>query len=323
MTKRLLCVVLDDFQQAAASSADWSALEDAVELRSIDRHPQSEDELVQLIADAEIVVTLRERIEFPRTVFERLPKLQLLIATGMRNSAIDLAAASEHGVVVSGTASSLTPPAELTWALILGLSRHLVSEDAAMRSGGWQSTIGRDLFGHTLGVIGLGRIGAAVAKVGLAFGMKVQAWSSNLTEQRCAEVGVELASSLEALLGASDVVSIHLKLGARSRGLIGAEQLAAMRPSALLVNTSRSAIVDQQALLTALREARIGGAGLDVFDHEPLPADAQIRQAPRTLLTPHLGYVTADNLSVYFTEAVEDISAFLAGTPTRVLNQSN
>lgn len=320
MTDLLRCVVLDDFQRVATSSADWSSLEHLVDVISVAEHPASEDELIEFIGDAEIVVTLRERIDFPRSVFERLPKLRLLVATGMRNSAIDMVAAREHGVVVSGTASSMTPPTELTWALILGLARNLVVEDANVRGGGWQTTVGSDLHGRTLGIIGLGRIGTAVAKVGLAFGMEVIAWSSNLTEEQCEETGVRYAGSLENLLAKSDVVTIHLKLSVRSAGLIGDRELDLMKPSALLVNTSRSGIIQQQPLLETLNSGKIGGAGLDVFDQEPLPKNDPIRNCPRTLLTPHLGYVTKDNLNTYFSDAVENIEAFIAGTPLRVLN---
>lgn len=241
----------------------------------------------------------------------------------MGHSAIDMEAAREYGVVVSGTASSLTPPAELIWALILGLTRNLVAEDAIIRAGGWQTTVGSDLYGHTLGIIGLGRVGAAVAKVGLAFGMEVVAWSSNLSEERCAEVGVRYAGSLDNLLSDSDVVTIHLKLSARSNGLIGARELSLLRSTALLVNTSRSAIIERQALLETLHSGKIAGAEIDVFDQEPVPEDDPIRNTPRTLRTPHLGYVTKDNLNTYFSHAVEDIAAFIAGTPIRVLNTSS
>jgi phosphoglycerate dehydrogenase-like enzyme len=221
------CVVIDDFQQAAAGYADWSGLP-GVETHFSTTHPESDDDLVELLAGATIAVTLRERVSFPRAVLERLPGLRLLVATGMRNSAIDLAAARDLGIVVSGTASSLTPPAELTWALILGLSRHLVTEHVALGSGRWQTTVGRDLHGRTLGVVGLGRVGAAVARVGAAFGMDVVAWSHHLTQERAAEVGVRRAGSLEELLAGSDVVTIHLQLGERSRGLLGATQIALM-----------------------------------------------------------------------------------------------
>jgi phosphoglycerate dehydrogenase-like enzyme len=238
----------------------------------------------------------------------------------MRNAAIDLAAASAHGVTVCGTASRSEPPVELTWALILGLCRHLVPETAAFRSGGpWQSTIGTDLAGATLGLLGLGKIGSRVATIGRAFGMNVLAWSQNLTADRCDAVGAALAPSLPDLLAGSDIVSIHLALSPRTRGLVDAAALAAMKPSALLVNTSRAAIVDTAALIAALDSGRLAGAGLDVFDREPLPGDHPLRTLPNVLATPHLGYVTAGNYRRYFTEAVEDIAAFEAGAPIRVL----
>ncbi|KJY29140.1 NAD(P)-dependent oxidoreductase, partial [Streptomyces sp. NRRL S-495] len=240
--------------------------------------------------------------------------------SGMRNSVIDHAAARAHGVTVCGTASSSTPPVELTWALLLGLARGLVEETTALRTGGpWQSTVGADLAGRRLGLLGLGKIGARVARVGLAFDMDVVAWSSNLTGERAAEVGVRRAGSMEELLRESDFVSVHLALGARTRGLVGAPELALMRPDAYLVNTSRAAIVDQEALLAALAAGRIAGAAVDVFDQEPLPAGHPMRTAPRLLATPHLGYVSRDNYRRYYGEAVEDIAAFLAGAPVRVL----
>ncbi|MEV0193218.1 D-2-hydroxyacid dehydrogenase family protein [Kitasatospora purpeofusca] len=317
---RLRCAVLDDFQGVATTIADWSPVADRVEVVAFREHPASVAELVAAVADFDIVVTLRERIAFPAEVFERLPRLRLLVASGMRNSVIDHAAARAHGVTVCGTASSSTPPVELTWALLLGLARGLVEESTALRSGGpWQSTVGADLAGRRLGLLGLGRIGARVARVGLAFDMDVLAWSSNLTGERAAEVGVRRAASKEELLRESDFVSVHLALGARTRGLLGAPELALMRPDAYLVNTSRAAIVDQEALLAALAERRIAGAALDVFDQEPLPADHPVRTAPRLLATPHLGYVSRDNYRRYYGEAVEDIAAFLAGAPVRVL----
>ncbi|MFF7588361.1 D-2-hydroxyacid dehydrogenase family protein [Kitasatospora purpeofusca] len=317
---RLRCAVLDDFQGVATTIADWSPVADRVEVVAFREHPASVAELVAAVADFDVVVTLRERIAFPAEVFERLPRLRLLVASGMRNSVIDHAAARAHGVTVCGTASSSTPPVELTWALLLGLARGLVEESTALRSGGpWQSTVGADLAGRRLGLLGLGKIGARVARVGLAFDMDVVAWSSNLTGERAAEVGVRRAGSKEELLRESDFVSVHLALGARTRGLLGAPELALMRPDAYLVNTSRAAIVDQEALLAALAAGRIAGAAVDVFDHEPLPADHPMRTAPRLLATPHLGYVSRDNYRRYYGEAVEDIAAFLAGAPVRVL----
>lgn len=312
--------MLDDYQDAAAGSADWSALDGRVAVRALREHLTDREELVAALADAEIVVAMRERTPFDAALFDRLPRLRLLVTTGMRNASLDLAAADAHGVTVCGTAGSGRSTAELTWALILGLARHVVDENRALREGlRWQSTLGRDLSGATLGVIGLGRIGGQVAAIGTAFGMDVLAWSRNLTAQRAAEAGVRLAASKRELLAASDFVTLHLVLSDRTRGLIGDAELGAMRRDAYLVNTSRAGIVDREALLRALREGRIAGAGLDVFDTEPLPADDPFRTLPNVLATPHLGYVTEQNYRVFYGEAVEDIAAFLDGKPVRVL----
>ncbi|AJE82500.1 D-isomer specific 2-hydroxyacid dehydrogenase [Streptomyces albus] len=320
MGTALRCAVLDDYQRAAAAGADWSVLEGRVEAVSFTEHFGTEDELAAALADFDIVVTLRERVAFPASLLARLPRLRLLIASGMRNSVIDYEAARAAGVTVCGTESSSTPPTELTWALLLGLARQLVPESTALREGGpWQGSVGTDLAGRTLGLLGLGKIGAKVARVGLAFGMDVLAWSQHLTPARAEEVGVRLAASKEELLARADFVSVHLALGPRTRGLIGARELALMRPGAYLVNTSRAAIVDQEALLAGLREGRIAGAGVDVFDQEPLPAAHPMRTAPRLLATPHLGYVSRANYATYYSQAVEDIQAFLAGAPIRVL----
>lgn len=316
----LRCAVLDDFQDAALRSADWTPLKDRVEVVPFREHIVDEDGLVALLADFDIVVTLRERVPFPASLLERLPRLKLLVASGMRNSVIDHAAAERGGVTVCGTASSSTPPVELTWALLLGLARGIVGENNSLRSGGpWQQTVGADLHGRRLGLLGLGKIGSRVAHVGLAFGMQVSAWSQNLTKERADEVGVELAVSKEELLSTSDFVSVHLALGDRTRGLLGAAELALLKPTAYLINTSRAAVVDQAALLAALHEGRIAGAGVDVFDVEPLPADHPMRSAPRLLATPHLGYVSQANYATYYSHAVEDIQAFLAGEPVRRL----
>ncbi len=317
---RLRCAVLDDFQKVATEVADWSPIADEVEVVSFDTHVDGEDALAAALADFDIVVTLRERVSFPGSLIARLPRLKLIVASGMRNSVIDYTAAEEHGVTVCGTASSSTPPVELTWALLLGLARGLVEESDALRSGGpWQSTVGADLHGRRLGLLGLGKIGSRVAQVGLAFGMQVSAWSQNLTKERTDEIGVELAPSREDLLASSDFVSIHLALSDRTRGLLGPVELALLKPTAYLINTSRAAIVDQEALLAALHEGRIAGAGIDVFDIEPLPADHPMRTAPRLLATPHLGYVSHANYTTYYGQAVEDIRAFLAGAPVRRL----
>jgi phosphoglycerate dehydrogenase-like enzyme len=312
--------VVDDYQQVATSVVDWSGLAGDVEVVSFGEHFADEDALVAALDGFDIVVTLRERVAFPGSVIGRLPRLRLLVASGMRNSVIDYAAAEAHGVTVCGTASSPTPPVELTWALLLGLARGLVAENAALRAGGpWQSTLGADLHGQRLGLLGLGKIGERVARVGLAFGMRVSAWSRHLTQERADEVGVERAASKEELLRTSDFVSLHLVLSERTRGLLGAAELALLKPTAYLVNTSRAGLVDQEALLAALREGRIAGAGVDVFDSEPLPADDLMRSAPRLLATPHLGYVSRANYERYYGQAVEDIRAYLAGEPIRVL----
>ncbi|MFJ9851255.1 D-2-hydroxyacid dehydrogenase family protein [Streptomyces sp. NPDC101150] len=318
MTER--CAVLDDYQGVALSMADWSPLDGTVDVRILRRPFGSEDEVVEAIGDCEIVVAMRERTPFPASLLARLPRLRLLITSGMRNAAIDLAAATRHGVTVCGTASNTEPPVELTWALILGLARNVATESAAMRAGGpWQSTVGADLHGRRLGLLGLGKTGTRVARVGQAFGMDVVAWSQNLTAERAAEAGVGIAATKEELLETSDFVSVHLVLGDRTRGLLGAPELRRMRPTAYLVNTSRAAIVDQPALLDALREGRIAGAGLDVFDQEPLPADHPLRTLPNVLALPHLGYVTRRNYEGYFQQAVENILGFLEGKAVREL----
>ncbi|MFI9261102.1 D-2-hydroxyacid dehydrogenase family protein [Streptomyces sioyaensis] len=314
------CAVLDDYQDIARSMADWSVLASDVDVRTLRRPFGSEDEVVAAIGDCEIVVAMRERTPFPASLLARLPRLRLLVTSGMRNAAIDLEAAARHGVTVCGTASNTEPPVELTWALILGLARNLVTESTAMRADGlWQSTLGADLHGRTLGLLGLGKIGTRVARIGQAFGMNVTAWSRNLTAERAAEAGVRLAAGKEELLETSDFVSVHLVLSDRTRGLLGADELRRMRPTAYLVNTSRAAIVDQPALLRALRENWIAGAGLDVFDQEPLPDGHPLRTLPNVLALPHLGYVTRRNYEGYFQQAVEDITAFLAGSPIREL----
>ncbi|MBU9853394.1 D-2-hydroxyacid dehydrogenase family protein [Rahnella aceris] len=316
----LQCRILDDYQNVSLSLADWRSLAPQVECQAMTEHIADENTLAETLKDADIVVIMRERTPFTAALFTRLPKLKLLITSGMRNASIDLAAAKKHGVTVCGTGSGQSAPVELTWALILGLARHLMTENNAFRhNGSWQSTLGFGLSGKRLGLLGLGKIGQKMAHIAQAFGMDVCAWSQNLTAERAAEQGVTLCASKEELLQTSDVVSIHLVLGERTRGLLGAQELAQMKPSALLINTSRAAIVDQPALLNALQKGVIAGAGLDVFDVEPLPGDHPFRTQPNVLATPHLGYVSDGNYKVYFTEAVEDIQAFLAAKPVRVL----
>jgi phosphoglycerate dehydrogenase-like enzyme len=317
---KLRCAVLDDYQHVALHSADWTTLADRVDVHVLHERVVDEGELASRIRDCEVVVVMRERTPFTKSLFARLPTLKLLVTGGMRNAAIDLDAAREHGVTVCGTASRREPPAELTWALILGLARHVTQESAAFCSNGpWQSTVGTDLHGRTLGLLGLGGIGGRVARVGVAFGMRVIAWSQNLTADRAQSAGAELAASKEALLAQSDFVSIHLVLSDRSRGLLGAGELRQMKPTAYLINTSRAPLVDRQALVQALRDEWIAGAGLDVFEEEPPSADDPLRSLPNVLATPHLGYVTENNYRTYYGDAVEDIAAFLNGQPIRTL----
>jgi len=316
----LRCVVLDDYQDVARSFGDWTKLADKVELQVMTGHIDDRAALAAAIADAEIVIAMRERTPFDRALFERLPKLKLLVTTGMKNASIDLKAAADHGVTVCGTGGSPGPTAELTWGLIHALMRQIPREFANFQKAGkWQLTVGRELAGRRLGVIGLGRLGSRVARVGLAFDMKVSAWSQNLTPERCAELGVAHAGSLDDLLHTSDIVSIHLVLSDRTRGLIGGRELGLMQPTALLVNTSRGPIVDEAALIAALREKRITGAGIDVFDKEPLPVDHPFRSLDNVIATPHLGYVTEETYRIYYQEAVDDIAAWLAGKPVRVI----
>jgi phosphoglycerate dehydrogenase-like enzyme len=307
--------VLDDYQGVALACADWDGL--AVEVFT--DHATGDDEVVERLAPFEVVVAMRERTPFTRARLERLTNLKLLVTTGMRNASIDLEAARERGVTVCGTGSLGPPTAELAWGLILALTRHIPAEDARMRAGGWQHTIGPELAGRTLGLVGLGRLGGRMAQIAQAFEMEAIAWSQNLTAERAAEAGVEAVEKAE-LFRRADIVSIHLVLSDRSRGLVGTEELALMRPTAYLVNTSRGPIVDERALLAALHEGRIAGAGLDVYDVEPLPASHPLRFAPNTVLTPHIGYVTTGTYEVFYREAVEDIAAWRDGAPVRLLS---
>ena len=314
------CAVIDDYQDAARRFGDWGRLGDRVELAVFRDHLDDEDAVAERLGPFDVVVVMRERTPFPASLLERLPRLRLLVTSGMRNAALDLEASRRRGITVCGTASSSEPPVELTWSLVLGLSRHLVQESTALRDRAeWQSTIGADLHGSTLGLLGLGKIGTRVARIGVAFGMDVVAWSQNLTANRAEAAGVRLATSKEELLAASDVVSVHLVLSERTRGLLGAAELAHMKPTAFLVNTSRAAIVDEDALLAALRTGRIAGAGLDVFPEEPLPLESPFRDLPNVLATPHLGYVTERNYRQYFGQAVDDVEAYLDGAPVRTL----
>jgi phosphoglycerate dehydrogenase-like enzyme len=309
--------VLDDYQQVAAGYADWSRLDATITFFS--DHLDQHEVLVERLSPFQVIAAMRERTPFPRSLIEALPHLRLLVTTGMNNASIDLRAATDGGIAVCGTASPGRGTAELTFGLILALARDLIGETSSVRSGGWQTGVGRDLMGSTLGVIGLGKQGSAVARFGSAFGMDVIAWSQNLTADRASEVGVRLVSKDE-LLTASDYVTIHVRLSDRTRGLLGTAELARMKPTAFVINTSRGPIVDSEALLTAVRSGTIAGAALDVFDPEPLLPDDPFRHEPRILTTPHIGYVTDDTYRVFYTEVVEDIAAWMTGSPIRILN---
>ncbi|MDN4171660.1 D-2-hydroxyacid dehydrogenase family protein [Nocardioides sp. SOB77] len=316
MTGTRRCVVLDDYQGVALEYAAWSRLA-GVETSAVREHLGGDD-LVAALAGAEVVVAMRERTGFDAALLDRLPDLRLLVTTGRRNPSIDLDACRERGITVCATSARATPTVELTWALVLGLARRLVPESRALATGEWQTTVGTDLAGSTLGVVGLGRIGSRVAALGRAFDMDVVAWSPHLTAERAADAGVR-AVDRDELLATADVVTLHLVLAASTRGTIGAAELAAMRPTAYLVNTARAGLVDTGALLAALDAGTIAGAGLDVHDEEPLPAGHPVRTHPRVLATPHLGYVTERNYRTFFSGAVEDVEAWLAGHPVRVL----
>lgn len=314
-------VVLDDYQGVASTVADWTPITRRTEVEFQRDHAASEDDLVRRLTGVQVVVAMRERTAFPESVLSRLADLRLLVTTGMRNASIDLAAAHRHGITVSGTALGGASTAELTWGLILGLLRDIPRESMALREGRWQvGRLGEGVRGKTLGVVGLGRLGSEVAAVGRAFGMDVLAWSQNLTSGRAAEHGAELAGSLGDLMERSDVVTVHTQLSDRTRGLIDEAAIARMRPTAYLVNTSRAAIVDQDALRGALAAGAIRGAAIDVFDVEPLPAGDPWLALDHVILTPHLGYVTAENFATMYAEAIEDILAFWAGTPLRLLD---
>jgi len=313
-----LITVLDDYQAVALTSADWSQVQAAHTVEVITQHIGERTELVRRLAHSDIVVAMRERTPFRADLLEALPALQLLVTTGMANASIDLAAASRQGITVCGTGGSGNAMPELTIGMMIALTRNFAQEDAAVRAGGWQHTIGPGLAGSRLGIVGLGRLGVPVANLAQALGMEVVAWSPNLTQERADPHGVRAVDKHE-LFATADVITIHMPLSDASRGLIGAAELALMKPSAYLINTSRGPIVDEAALLDVLRRRSIAGAGLDVYDVEPLPADHPLRSMPNTLLLPHIGYVTSDNYRTFYRHAVEDILAFGAGTPIRVL----
>jgi D-3-phosphoglycerate dehydrogenase len=315
----LRCAILDDYQNVALSMADWSQVGPSVEIKVFNEHLGSPDKVIAALQGFAIVCAMRERTAFPRAVIEALPDLKLLITTGMRNASIDLEAAKAKNVVVCGTPAFGNATAAIATGLMLELARHIGYENARLKAGAaWQTTIGLDLEGLTLALLGLGKLGARMAEIGRAFKMNVIAWSENLTPERCKEAGVEYVNRDE-LFRRADFLSIHLQLSERTRGLIGAKELGLMKPSAYLINTSRGPIVEEAALIAALREKRLAGAGLDVFDIEPLPIEHPLRQLDNVVLTPHLGYVAEQNYRAFFVGMVDDIRAFLDGKLVRVL----
>lgn len=313
----LKIAVLDDWQNVASGVVDWSVLDPIGQVTFLHDYPADTETLAARLQGFQVICVMRERTAFDRALLERLPDLRLLVTGGMRNAALDVAAARALGVEVCGTDSYKNAAPELTWALIMGLTRNLVPEANSLRAGGWQVGIGGDLYGKTLALLGLGSIGKWVARYGQAFGMRVIAWSPNLTAEAAAEVGVERVDK-QALFEQADVLSVHLVLGERSRGLVDAQALGWMKPTAQLVNTSRGPIIDEAALLQALRERRIAGAALDVFDQEPLPTEHPLRTLDNVLATPHIGYVTRNNYRTFYGQMIEDIQAWHAGQPIRV-----
>jgi D-3-phosphoglycerate dehydrogenase len=314
------CAVLDDYQDVALTMADWSGLAAEVDITLFNRPLGTVEEIARKLQGFTMVVLTRERTAFPRALIEALPDLKLIVTTGARNPSLDVAAAKERGITVCNTPTIGNPTAIIAIGLMIELTRHIGQESERLHKGGfWQSTIGPDLDGKTLGVIGLGKLGSRVARIAKAMGMTVTAWSPNLTAEKCKEAGVGFAGSKEDLLRQADIVTIHVVSSPRSRGLIGAREFTLMKPTAYLVNTARGPIVDEAALIEALRNKRIAGAGLDVFDKEPLPVDHPLRMLDNVVLSPHLGYVTVENFRGSYGGVVEDIRAFLDGKPIRLL----
>jgi phosphoglycerate dehydrogenase-like enzyme len=318
-TMQLRCAILDDYQNVALSMADWSSVANDLDIKVFNEHLGTPDNVIAALQGFAVVCAMRERTAFPRSVIAALPDLKLLITTGMRNASIDLEAAQARGVVVCGTPGFGNATAAIATGLMLELTRHIGYENARLKARyAWQSTIGLDLEGTTLALLGLGRLGTRMAEIGRAFKMHVIAWSQNLTAATCREAGVEHVGR-DDLFRRADFLSIHVQLSARTRGLIGAREFALMKPTAFVINTSRGPIVDETAMVAALRDKRIAGAGLDVFDVEPLPTGHPLRTLENVVLTPHLGYVAEQNYRAYYAGMVEDIRGFLDGRPVRVL----
>ncbi|MGN8140423.1 D-2-hydroxyacid dehydrogenase family protein [Pseudomonas sp. 22105] len=311
--------VIDDWQDVARGVVDWSMLDSLGEVTFVHEYPADNATLAERLDRFEVICVMRERTRFDEDLLKRLPNLKLLVTGGMRNAALDMPAAARLGIKVCGTDSYKHAAPELTWALIMAATRNLVNEANALRAGQWQQGLGNDLHGKTLGILGLGSIGQRVAQFGQVFGMRVIAWSENLTAERAEKAGVTYVSK-QQLFEQADVLSVHLVLSDRSRGLVDAQALDWMKPTALLVNTARGPIVDEAALIKALQKQRIGGAALDVFDQEPLPALHPFRTLDNVLATPHVGYVSRQNYELFFSQMIEDIQAWSTGEPVRLLN---
>jgi len=317
----LKLAILDDYQGTAKDLGDWSSLPPGTNVQFFQDHIANEDKLVERLRDFDMVMGMRERTPFTRSILSRLPKLRLLMTTGLRNASFDMEAASDMGIPVCGASGAGEGPTELTWGLILSLMRHIHEEDKRSREGSWGTTVGVGLKGKTLGLIGLGHIGSLVAKVGKAFDMNIIAWSQNMTAERAKACDARLVDK-ETLFRESDVVSVHLVLSDRSRGLVGAEELELMKSSAFLVNISRGPIVDEKALIDVLERKAIAGAALDTFDVEPLPLSHPLFKTPNTLICPHLGYVTEEGYRAFYSGVIENVRAFLSGEPIRVINEA-
>jgi len=311
--------ILDDYQKVALEYGDWSTVLEKVDIKIFSEHLHDEDEIVKRLENFSIICIMRERTPFSRSLIEKLPNLELIVSSGMRNRGIDLKAAKENEVIVCGTKSFGKPTAELAWGLILGLARKIPSEDNNIRNGAWQQTVGEGLVGKTLGIAGLGNLGGRMAEIGKAFGMNIIAWSQNLTQERCDELGVALVSKVD-LMKKSDFLTIHLLLSDRTHGVFQREDLELMKPSSYIINTARGPIIDEKSLKDVLEEGLIAGAGLDVYTVEPLPQDHPFRRMDNTIVTPHLGYVEKENYKSYYNGYIEAVSAFLSGKPTNYIS---
>ena len=308
--KKYKIAVLDDYQNVALDSADWSVLSDRADIAVFQNHLADSGAVIERLLPFDIVCVMRERTPLPRSIIERLPNLKLIASTGPVNASIDVAAAGDHGIVVAHTGYRSDPTVEFTWALILACARNIVTENNSIRAGGWQRTVGTDLHGKILGVLGLGRIGSQVARIGSAFGMKLVAWSQNMTSETANAVGASLVSK-EQLFEQADILTIHLVLSSRTRNLVGSAELARMKPAARLINASRGPIVDEQALISALQKRQLGGAAIDVFDSEPLPPSHPFRTLDNVLATPHIGYVSRGLYKTFYEDTVSNIRKWL------------